>query len=739
VNETEISRRGFLNALGVAGLLSLGCEIGCGGVRASVIRRADQTGDLSPNAFVTVKKDGRVQVAIDKAEFGQGVATMYSTLVAEELDVPFDRIDFHFADSLPEYRTSLNIQLTGGSSSTREGYLPLRLAAASAREMLVVAAAGEWGALPSDCKTDAGFVIHEPTKRKLGYGSLTIKAAHQPIPEKPKLKAPSQFKLIGKQGKRVDLRQKVDGSARFGIDVVIPNMVRAYVIHGPVFGAQAKSVRADVAKKMRGIIDVFAFPGGVAIVAEKYWQARAAAPFVDIAWDDGEVEGLDTETMRKAVRAYSDDGDSVRNDGNADKAITHSTAKITAIYEGPFLAHAPMEPQNCTALVTGNKVEIWAPCQAPSLVQSYVAHALGISDDDVLVHTTLMGGAFGRRILADFAVQAAHIAKRIQRPVQMIWTRESDMTQGFYRPQLTAKMRGGVTADGRVAGVAIHSIGQSILLDSASAVPAAIPGVPRGIQSVITSSLKALIASDTITDMFTTEGISDTVYAIENFDVSVTPINTNLPVASWRSVGHSFNGFVMESTIDELAHAAKIDPLEFRRRTLPSSSRAHRVLDAVAALAKWGARTPGIGRGIARHESFETEVAEIADVEIVNGRIKVRRVFVAVDCGTVVNPDIVRAQVEGAIIFGLSAALDQEITLTNGVVMQKNFDAYPPLRMHESPEITVQIIASEKPPTGIGEPALPPIGPAVANAIFELTGIRLRRLPLQRAWNEAHA
>jgi CO/xanthine dehydrogenase Mo-binding subunit len=322
----------------------------------------------------------------------------------------------------------------------------------------------------------------------------------------------------------------------------------------------------------------------------------------------------------------------------------------------------------------------------------------------------------------------------------MIWTRESDMTQAFYRPQLMARLRGGVTADGKVAGVASHSIGQSILLSSISALGAALPGIPQPVQSAMIKSLSGMLNSDTIPDMFTTEGIANTTYSIENFSVSVTPVTTGLPVGSWRSVGHSFNGFVMESFIDELAHAANVDPVEFRRRTLPAQSRSRRVLDAVAALAKWNSpRAPGIGRGVARHESFESEVGEVAEVEIVNGRVKVRRVFVVVDCGIAVNPDIVRGQLEGAIIFGLSAALDQEITLVDGRVQQTNFDTYPVLRMHECPEITVQILDSDKPPTGIGEPGLPPIAPAVANAIFNLTGVRLRRLPLQRAWNEAHA
>jgi CO/xanthine dehydrogenase Mo-binding subunit len=524
------------------------------------------------------------------------------------------------------------------------------------------------------------------------------------------------------------------------MDVVVPNMVRALVIHGPVYGAEAKAIRADAARKMPGVIGVFATARGVAVVAEKYWQALAAAPLVEVDWTAGTVAGFDTAKLRAASHAHPQKGESARSDGNVDKAMRSASIALEATYDVPYLAHATLEPQNCTVHVQGDKAEVWAPCQSPSIVQVYVADALGIAADDVLVHTTFCGGGFGRRIIADWAEQAARIARQVGRPVQLVWSREDDMTQAFYRPQGTARLRGSVSTDGRKAGsLAVHLISQSIALDDSTGiiVRSALVGVPHAVQGTVVRTLTGMVGSNTITDMFATEGLANTPYAIDNLDMSFTPVQSKLPIASWRSVGNSVTGFLVEGFVDELARAAKQDPYLFRRNMLKADSRQLPVLDRVAAMAQWGKRTPGIGRGIARHFSFETEVAEVADVEIVDGRIKVRRVWAAVDCGIAVNPDIVKAQVEGAILFGLSAALDQQITIVNGVVQQTSFDTFPALRMNECPEIHVDILDIDREPTGIGEPGLPPIGPAVANAIFDLTGIRLRRLPLQLAFDEA--
>jgi CO/xanthine dehydrogenase Mo-binding subunit len=730
------SRRDLLRAMIVGGgALSLGIATGCGSGRQAMIRRADEHGELAPNMYVTVMPDGRVALAINKAEIGQGVTTGYSTLVAEELEVPIDAVDFYLADSFPEYRTSFFMHQTGGSTSMKEGFRPLRQAAAAAREMLIGAAAATWGVAAHECRAENGHVTH-PSGQRAGYGALTRAAGHLPVPAHPQLKARDQFTLIGRRGARVDVRGKVLGTTVFGIDVQIPHMVRALVMHPPALGAQAISIVADKARALPGVLDIFIAPFGVAIVADKYWQALAAARAVEVTWGPGIAKGLDTEALRIAMAGHRGDGARARDSGNVDKALGHAVTKLEATYEAPYLAHAPLEPQNCTVHVTGAKVEVWAPCQIPTNVQEFIAETIGVERDDVLVHTTFSGGGFGRRGVPDVAAEAAVIAKRVGRPVQVIWSRASDMQQGFYRPMSTATVRGGLDGSGHPVAFASHSLAQSLVVQQGSNFRAVMPAwMPHALGRVMVNSALAMFSSNTIGDLFATEGLKELPYQIPNVRIEFTPVETAVPIAFWRSVGHSFNGFVAESFVDELAHAARQDPFAFRRDLLPLGSRARRVLEAVAARSHWGQPLPaGVGRGIARHESFDSEVAEVAEVEIVDGVIRVRKVYCAIDCGIAVNPDLVRAQLEGAVIFGLSAALHQEITLVDGVVQQANFDTFAPLRMFEAPEIEVEILPSGEDPSGVGEPGLPPIGAAVANAVFAATGVRLRRLPLQAAW-----
>lgn len=731
------SRRGFLHgALVGGGALTL--AVSCGGNSgATRIRHADQTGELVANLYVTVKADGRIALIVNKAEIGQGVSTAYATLAAEEIGVPIEQVDVHFADSHPEMRTSFNMQITGGSTSTKEAFVGLRRAAAAAREMLIAAAAATWKVPARDCRAEDGFVVHEA--KKLPYGDLTKLAARERVPEKPRLKKPDEFKLIGKIDRRVDLREKVTGAAVFGTDVRVPDMVHAVAIHGPVYGASPDKVDAEAARGKPGVIDVIAFGWGVAVIAEKYWQALAASRDVKVTWGKGDVAGLDTAVMQQAMRTYDDGGTSVVDEGNAGKALSRAGAKVGGVYEAPYLAHAPMEPQNCTVRVQGKSVEVWAPTQSPTLVQAFVGDAVGVDKERVLVHTTLSGGGFGRRAVADVCAQAAMIAKRVKRPVKLLWSRESDMTQAFYRPVYAIKSAGAVDG-GRATGVRMSCVSQSIAMSSRGMLSAAIPGLPDSLKSMFVDSLLAMFSTNTVGDLFATEGLKGTPYRFPNLEVTAAPVQTKLPVGTWRSVGNSVTAFAMESLVDELAHAAKQDPFELRRQLLPADSRQARVLDALARLSKWATPPPkGVGRGMARHFCFESEVGEVAEVEMIGDRIRVRRVYCVVDCGIAVNPDIVRAQVEGAVIYGLSAALDQEITIVNGVVQQTNFDTFPALRMHEAPEIVVEILESEREPTGVGEPGLPPIAPAVANAVFALTGVRLRRMPLQRAWNERGA
>ena len=739
---TQVSRRSFL---GGAGALCIGVSLGvpltgCGAdPKKTRIRNAESTGNLEANMYITILASGRVQLAISKSEIGQGVTTGYATLVAEELDVNLETIDCEHADSLPEFRLPapgvpfVNIHFTGGSTSMMMGWKPLRVAAATARHMLVAAAAKQWGVEPSSCQSVMGEVVHQSSGRKLGYGELTKAAARVTPPKNPTLKKPGEFRVIGKRQTRHDGVAKVTGKAVYGIDVNVEGMVRAAVIHSPVYGAKAKSIEAAAAKAMPGVIDVFGFYAGVAVVADKYWQAQAAARKVVVEWGKGQTEGLDTEKMASAARAYRKSGAVIRETGSG-RATGAGT--IEAIYEAPHLAHAPLEPQNCTAKVSGGKAELWAPCQIPTVVQEAVADVVGIDAEDVLVHTTYSGGGFGRRGNADFAAQAAAIAKRVKRPVQMIWSRESDMSQGYYRPASTAFFRGNVK-DGRAHSLAYHSISQSITLNQMESARGGMTSfIPRAVRQVMATSVGGAVAANTSIDMFAHEGASNTPYRIPNKRFEYTPIRTKMPVGFWRSVGHSFNAFFMESFVDELAHAAKADPYQFRRQMLEPGSREVRVLDAVADFANWkDASVPaGHALGIARHSSFDSEVAEVAEVAITGGRIRVKRVWCVVDCGMAINPDVIAAQMEGAIIYGLGAALDQKITLVDGVVQQGNFDDFPSLRMFESPEINIKIMDSRESPTGVGEPGLPPIAPAVGNAVFSLTGVRLRKMPLQESF-----
>lgn len=731
-------RREFLQiSLIGGGALALGFTIGgCGGANREKRMRAlaHSTGTLKPNAMIAVNKDSRVRFGLGKAEMGQGVATGYAMLVAEELGVRLDAVDFEFANG-PDFATVADFQFTGGSTSMAEGFMPVREAAATAREMLIKAAARKWGVEANGCDVVDGEVVHAASGKRAAIGELTVLAASEAIPGKPRLRDPKDFKIIGKRGTRRDVLAKVTGEAGFGIDVSVPGMVCAVMIHPPVWGARARQVTATAARGMTGVIDVFATRFGVAVVAEKYWQARRAAARVEVDWGKGKVEGYNTGDLLADALAYRGHGRHVRDDGSVDR--DHGGQTVTATYQFPYLAHACMEPQNCTVKVDGGKVEVWAPTQSPTIAAQAVASLAGIDRSDVTVHTTYLGGGFGRRFAADYVAQAYVIAAKVKRPVKMIWSRESDMQGGYYRPFTVARCRGAV-AGGKLVSYDQHTIGQPILISQGETVDAGMPDfMPTFFAKLFSETSLALFSTNSVADIMANEGAADTVYKIPNLRVRYTPINVAIPVQPWRSVGHSYTGFVVESFVDEAAHAAGIDPFEFRRAHLEEGSRERGVLEAVAADAGWGkARpAPGFAFGIAQHHSFDSYAAEVVEAGVIDGEIQVRRVWCAIDCGIAVSPDVIRAQMESGIIYGLSAALWQEITFRDGVVEQGNFDTYRVMRMNECPQINVRIIESTEKPTGVGEPGLPPIGPALANAIFAQTGVRLRELPLQKAWD----
>ena len=750
----SMDRRTFMQLLGAAGGgLMLG--VSGGGCANPQVRKmtelAAETGEFQPNVFLTVTPDDRVLLALNKSEMGQGVMTGTATLVAEELEVPVSRIEpFHAAK--PEFETSfgdanisvpgLGMQITGGSSSTPENYLRVRRAAASAREMLIAAAAASWGVPASACAARDGAVHHEASGRSTRYGELTKLAAQQPLVEEPRLKKRSEFTRIGVRRQRSDALSKVTGAAEFGTDVAIPNVARAYVLHPPTLGATVAKLDAAEAKGMTGVLDVLTFERGVAVVAEKYWQARRAAKTVQVTWRGGILNGLNTDALREAARdRVTRAGDhTMRDEGDVDDAMARDGVKaLTSDYDVPYLAHAPMEPMNATVHVQAERVTVWAPNQSPTVMAEAVSRVLRVPREQVTVHSTMLGGGFGRRGVPDYVAEAALLARHFDRPIQVIWSREDDTRMAYYRPLATFRMRGAVNQGGKAVALAYRSASQSIIIDQAPVLSAAFPEwIPLVGRRMMARSNTGFLSTGSVADFIASEGATDTPYDVENIRVEYIPINTRLPVSFWRSVGHSFNGFVMESFIDELAHAAERDPVEFRRELLQGKPRYLEVLNTVARISGWGKPTEeGWGRGVAIHRSFGTIAAQVIEAGVFDDVIRVRKVWCAVDCGVAINPDVVSAQMEGGAIFGLSAALKQQINLVDGVVQEGNFDTYPSLRMHESPEIEVAIIDSDEAPTGVGEPGLPPAAPALANAIFAATGVRLRRMPFEIAWQDA--
>ncbi|MEX1363518.1 MAG: molybdopterin cofactor-binding domain-containing protein, partial [Nannocystaceae bacterium] len=645
-----VGRRRFL--LGM--LAGTGALVVYGAVRASAeqvlgTEPGDIEGAFKPNAHITITPDDRVLFALNKSELGQGITTGFAMLVAEELEVPVEKIELFFADGADKYN-SVDRQGTGGSASIMGGYVPVRKIAAATRMMLVSAAAEQWGVDVSTLRAEAGRVVETSGSRSASYGELVEAAKSQEVPQDPVIKGRDEFQVIGKPLRRVDGRVKVTGAAEFGIDLSVPNMVRAVMIHPPHAGAQVVSVDATAAKQMPGVVDVVQTEHGVGVVADKYWQALRASAAVEVQWSDGPGKDFSTRTLRAELAASERSRSrTVRDDGDVDAALSGTV--VEAVYEAPFLAHAPMEPMNAIAHVTDGKCEIWAGNQGAAFVQDPIAIALGLERTDVLIHTPYVGGAFGRRSHPDVILEAVALSKALDRPVQLIWSREDDMRGGYYRPQSYTRMRGSVDADGTVTALAYDSQSQSILAstDMSGLLPIAIP--PR-IRRWITGNGTRLVASNALTaDILATEGASNHGYAIPNQRVTYTPFGTPFRVSWWRSVGHSFNGFVIESFIDELAQAAKQDPYQFRRTMLKDRPRWLGVLDAVVKMSSWDRPLPaGTGRGIAVVEAFGSFAAQVIEARVDGDEIKVDKVYCAIDCGLAINPDLVVSQVEGSVI-----------------------------------------------------------------------------------------
>ena len=687
-------------------------------------------GPFAPNAFLRIAADG-VTFVCPRVEMGQGITTGLAMLVAEELEIAPEALRVVAAPADRAYdNPESGIQLTGGSDSVRGGYEPMRLAGATAREMLRSAASRRWGVPLAECIASAGAVTHAGTGKSATYGELADEAARSEVPRKPPLKSGS-FKIIGKPLHRVDARPKVDGTGIFGIDVRLPDMLTAAVVRCPVPGGKVKSFDAAPVKAMPGVVEVLRIPAGVAVLARDTWSARQAADKLRVTWDEGTNAGLDSGGILAAFRAAAaGEGKSIRSEGDAAKALSGAPRRIEASYHAPFLAHATMEPQNATARVTASRCEVWAPTQGPGVAKETARQITGLGSDAIVVHTTLVGGAFGRRIAQDFVAEAIWCSKAVGKPVKVVWSREDDFQHDIYRPAALHVLQGALSADGNPVAWSHRIVTQSIMKQVADElVSATLPfWVPTPVKRAAGSMAGWYLGR---ADESAVEGADAVPYAVPNVSVQFIAQDPGVPVGFWRSVGHSHTAFAVESFVDELAHAAGKDPYLFRKGLLAAAPRNRAVLDLVAAKAGWGgALPPGRFRGIAQHASFSSFAAAVAEVEVSGRDIAVKRVVVGLDCGRVVNPNLVAAQLEGSVVFGLSAALKQEITWKKGRVEQSNFNDFELLRLNECPVIEIHLVPGEGPPTGVGEPGVPPIAPAVANAVFAAIGQRLRSLPL---------
>lgn len=711
IPSVDTGRRDFLKTSGASALV-VGFALPLAPRRADAASAAAAT-TFAPNAWVRITPDGRVTVVCGSAEMGQGVLTAIPMLVAEELDADWRRVRVEQAPVDKAYANPMfGMQATGGSTTVRAHWEPVRKAGAAAREMLVAAAAAQWK-LPADrLRTDNGFVI-APDGRRVAYGALVAAASKQPVPADPKLKDDQSLRLLGKPLKRLDTPIKVDGSAKFGIDAQLDGALVAVMARAPQPGAKPARVDDAKARAVKGVRQVLTIPSGVAVLADGYWAAKKGRDALDIQWDLAAAAGLSSQKVSAMLVEGAMNAPAVaRDSGNLRDAVAASAVSVESQYEAPYLAHACMEPMNCTAWVKGDEVEIWAGTQSQGPAQGILGQVAQVTPAKVKVNTLLLGGGFGRRFAPDFTIDATLLSKLSGRPVKLIYTREDDMAAGFYRPASVARFEGAVDAKGRVTMLRCGVGSPSIMAAS-------------GFMKI----------PDNGVDHFALEGIDDHPYDIENQRIAYGRVEPGPQVWFWRSVGHSQNIFFIESFIDELAAAAKADPYEFRRAMLGKSPRHKGVLELAAQKAGWGQPLPsGVFRGIAVAQSFGSYVAEVAEVSVAaDGTPRVHRVVAAVDCGKTVNPEIIRRQIEGGIVYGLSAALYGKITFKDGRVEQGNFHDYPVLRMNEMPKVEVHILPSTEKPGGIGEPGTPPIAPAVTNAIFAATGKRVRTLPIDPA------
>ena len=709
----NVSRRAFIrtSASAVSGLVISFVVPGAG---RFVFAQPAPSGKLPPpNAFLRIGSDDSVTVLLAHSEMGQGIWTTLPMLIAEELDADWSRIAVQHAPAAPVYAHPVfGMQMTGGSSSTWSEFDRYRQAGAVARALLVQAAAQRFHVKRADCRTENGQVICG--NKRARYGELADAAAKLPAPKSVKLKDPKEWKIIGKATKRLDTPEKITGRAQFGMDVQFPGLLTAVVARSPVFGGTVKSFDGTATRTVPGVRNVVQVPSGVAVVADHFWAAKCGRDALKVEWDLGANAGLDTAALRAEFsRLAATPGAIAAQKGDAPGALARGAKTIEAEYAVPYLAHAPMEPLNCTVKISADKCEVWTGTQFQTMDTMVAAQITGLKPEQITIHTTFLGGGFGRRATptSDFVSEAVHVAKAANAPVKTVWTREDDVRDGYYRSAFVHRARIGLGSDGFPQAWHHTLVGQSNMMGT--------PFEPMLVKNGI--------------DATSVEGVSDSPYikTAADYRVDLHSPKTGIPVLWWRSVGHSHTAFVMESLIDELAKAAGRDPVEYRRTLLKDSPRHLGVLNLAAEKAGWGGALPaGRARGVAVHESFGSYVAQVAEVSVEDGKIRVHRVVAAIDCGLAVNPAGVAAQMESGVAFGLGAALHSALHFKNGRVQESNFHDYQVLRLNEMPRVETHIVASTEKMGGVGEVGVPPIAPAVANAVAKLTGQRLRELPL---------
>jgi len=708
----SLSRRDVLKAGALVGGLVIAFLVP--GARRFALAQPAAAKLPAPNAFLRIGTDDSITVLIAHSEMGQGIWTALPMLIAEELDADWSKFRVEHAPAAPVYaHTAFGMQMTGGSSSTWSEFERYRQVGALARTLLVSAAAKRFSVRPSACRTENGVVICGNQRAR--YGELAEAAAKLKAPASTTLRDPASWKVIGKPTRRLDTPEKITGRAQFGMDVQFDGLLTAVVARAPVFGGKVKSYDAAAARAVPGVRDVVQVPSGIAVIADHFWAAKQGRDALSIEWDHGTNAALDSGMLREEFRRLATTPGAVAaTAGDASAALGSATKVLEAEYAVPYLAHAPMEPLNCTVKIGADQCEIWTGTQFQTMDQKVAAGITGLKSEQIEIHTMFLGGGFGRRATptSDFVTEAVHVAKAAGKPVKTVWTREDDVRGGYYRPAYLHRLKVGIGADGPPTAWSHTVVGQSII--------AGTPFEPMMVKNGV--------------DATSVEGVADSPYVkdIRDHRIELHSPRTGIPVLWWRSVGHSYNAFVMESMIDELAAAAGRDPVEYRRKLLGRHPRHLGVLNLAAEKSGWGSPLPsGRARGIAVHESFGSFLAQVAEVSAEGGRIRVHRVVCAIDCGVAINPGGIAAQVESGIAFGLGAALYSRLEIRNGRPQQSNFHDYRVLRIDEMPVVEAHIVPSREKPGGVGEPGVPPIAPAVANAVFALTGQRLRELPLQ--------